>query len=269
MLGIGAGLVVLVLDAPKGALAVARRAARSRACDGSSRSRDSPRSSVTASRRCSSGKGGKGVATALGVFTRALAARSRSSRSPCSLVVAGRTRVPALGSLGGVAIATVYALVTERAPRRCRVARARDDGAARLHASRQPRDVCVTSRLNELERLRIDAPLERTERRGSSPGSTSLRRADRSAAAARSDARQAADAGPRARASDHARAPDEHVEIDRARSPARFAAAIAAEQALDLEHGRDDFARRRVGDPRRGRPCSGTPGCAGPIAAVR
>ena len=58
-------------------------------------------------------KGGKGVATALGVFVVTAPALALVAVS-VFLVVAGRTRVPALGSLGGVTSATVYAFVTSQ-----------------------------------------------------------------------------------------------------------------------------------------------------------
>jgi len=57
------------------------------------------------------GKGGKGVATALGVFVVVSPALALVAVS-VFLVVAGRTRIPALGSLGGVTSATIYAFVT-------------------------------------------------------------------------------------------------------------------------------------------------------------
>src|SRR5262245_38399034 len=57
------------------------------------------------------GKGGKGVATALGVFVIVSPATALVAVS-VFLVVAGRTRIPALGSLGGVTSATIYAFVT-------------------------------------------------------------------------------------------------------------------------------------------------------------
>jgi glycerol-3-phosphate acyltransferase PlsY len=56
-------------------------------------------------------KGGKGVATALGVFVVVAPALALVAVS-VFLLVAGRTRIPALGSLGGVTSATVYAFVT-------------------------------------------------------------------------------------------------------------------------------------------------------------
>jgi glycerol-3-phosphate acyltransferase PlsY len=57
------------------------------------------------------GKGGKGVATALGVFVIVSPPLALVAVS-VFLVVAGRTRIPALGSLGGVTSATIYAFVT-------------------------------------------------------------------------------------------------------------------------------------------------------------
>jgi glycerol-3-phosphate acyltransferase PlsY len=57
------------------------------------------------------GKGGKGVATSLGVFVVAAPALAVVAIAVFA-VVAGRTRVPALGSLSGIAAATIYAFVT-------------------------------------------------------------------------------------------------------------------------------------------------------------
>ncbi|HEY5944849.1 MAG TPA: glycerol-3-phosphate acyltransferase [Kofleriaceae bacterium] len=57
------------------------------------------------------GKGGKGVATALGVFVIVSPALALVAVA-VFLVVAGRTRIAALGSLGGVTSATIYAFVT-------------------------------------------------------------------------------------------------------------------------------------------------------------
>jgi glycerol-3-phosphate acyltransferase PlsY len=54
------------------------------------------------------GKGGKGVATALGVFG-VVAPPLALVGVAVFAVVAGLTRVPALGSLAGMACATVYA----------------------------------------------------------------------------------------------------------------------------------------------------------------
>jgi glycerol-3-phosphate acyltransferase PlsY len=57
------------------------------------------------------GKGGKGVATALGVFVIVAPALALVGIA-VFLVVAGRTRIPALGSLSGIASATAYAFLT-------------------------------------------------------------------------------------------------------------------------------------------------------------
>ena len=110
VIGIGPGLLVLVLDALKGALAVwlaqwlvgfdfALALAGLMAILG----------------HCFSpflgGKGGKGVATALGVFVM-LAPPLALVGVAVFAVVAGRTRVPALGSLSGIGAATVYAFAT-------------------------------------------------------------------------------------------------------------------------------------------------------------
>ena len=113
VLGLGVGLLVLVLDALKGAAAVALA------------TRYSGMDPVIAMAgfaailgHCFSpflgGKGGKGVATSLGVFS-VLAPPLAFVAVAVFLVVAGRTRIPALGSLAGVGAATVYALAT-RAP---------------------------------------------------------------------------------------------------------------------------------------------------------
>lgn len=110
VMGIGPGLVVLVLDALKGAAAT-----------------------LLAEHWCGmhwvialagftailghcfspflGGKGGKGVATALGVFAVMSPALALVGIG-VFLVVFGRTRVPALGSLAGIASAAVYALAT-------------------------------------------------------------------------------------------------------------------------------------------------------------
>ncbi len=57
------------------------------------------------------GKGGKGVATALGVFVLVSPPLALVAVA-VFLVIAGRSRVPALGSLAGVGAATVYAFIT-------------------------------------------------------------------------------------------------------------------------------------------------------------
>jgi glycerol-3-phosphate acyltransferase PlsY len=110
VLGLRDGLLVLVLDAGKGALAalIATRF-------------DGDPWVISASGfaailgHCFSpllgGKGGKGVATALGVFVVFAPALALVAVS-VFLLVAGRTRVPALGSISGVTSATVYAFVT-------------------------------------------------------------------------------------------------------------------------------------------------------------
>ena len=59
------------------------------------------------------GKGGKGVATALGVFA-IVSPPLALVGVAVFLVVAGRTRIPALGSLGGVTSATLYAFITSQ-----------------------------------------------------------------------------------------------------------------------------------------------------------
>ena len=110
VLGIADGLLVLFLDAAKGWL-VTLTAARF----------DGDLWVVVATGfaavlgHCFSpwlgGKGGKGVATALGVFIIVSPPLALVAVS-VFLVVAGRTRIPALGSLGGVTSATLYAFVT-------------------------------------------------------------------------------------------------------------------------------------------------------------
>lgn len=110
VLGLGTGAVVLVLDALKGAaptllalkwcgmdwvIALAGFTAILGHCF-------SP---------FLGGMGGKGVATALGVFA-VLAPPLAVVGVAVFLVVAGKTRVPALGSLSGIASATVYAFAT-------------------------------------------------------------------------------------------------------------------------------------------------------------
>ncbi|HSD91191.1 MAG TPA: glycerol-3-phosphate 1-O-acyltransferase PlsY [Kofleriaceae bacterium] len=113
VLGLGAGLLVLVLDALKGAAAVALA------------TKYSGMDPIIAMAgfaailgHCFSpflgGKGGKGVATALGVFA-VLSPPLAFVAVAVFLVVAGRTRIPALGSLAGVSSATIYAIAT-RAP---------------------------------------------------------------------------------------------------------------------------------------------------------
>ena len=110
VLGLADGLLVLVLDAAKGAL-VTLAAAR---LDGASWVIAATGFAAILG-HCFSpllgGKGGKGVATALGVFVIVSPPLALVAVS-VFLVVAGRTRIPALGSLGGVMSATVYAFVT-------------------------------------------------------------------------------------------------------------------------------------------------------------
>jgi acyl phosphate:glycerol-3-phosphate acyltransferase len=106
-LGLATGLAVLALDAAKGALAVVIAM------------RVTPDPAVVAligfaaiAGHCFSPflgfRGGKGVATTLGVFT-ALAPPLALVGLGVFLVVAGRTRVVALGSLAGVGAAVVAA----------------------------------------------------------------------------------------------------------------------------------------------------------------
>lgn len=110
VLGIGSGLVVLALDALKGVAAVwlAREL-----CGWEHIVALSGFAAILG--HCFSpflgGKGGKGVATALGVFL-AIAPVLAIVAVAVFLVVAGRTRIPALGSVSGIASATLYAFAT-------------------------------------------------------------------------------------------------------------------------------------------------------------
>jgi acyl phosphate:glycerol-3-phosphate acyltransferase len=110
VLGIGAGIIVLALDAAKGAGATAL-AAHFCASDWAL----AATGFAAILGHCFSPflrfKGGKGVATALGVFVVLSPALALVAVS-VFLVVAGRTRVPALGSLFGVTSATVFAFAT-------------------------------------------------------------------------------------------------------------------------------------------------------------
>lgn len=112
VIGVGAGLVVLVLDAGKGAAATAL--ARH---FGDTEWVVALCGFAAILGHCFSpflgGKGGKGVATALGVFL-VLAPALAFVGAGVFLLIAGRTRVPALGSLGGIACATVYAFITQQ-----------------------------------------------------------------------------------------------------------------------------------------------------------
>jgi glycerol-3-phosphate acyltransferase PlsY len=110
VMGLGTGLLVLVLDALKGA------AATLLALKWCGMDWVIALAGFTAILgHCFSpflgGKGGKGVATALGVFA-VLSPALAFVGVAVFLVVAGRTRVPALGSLGGIASATAYAFAT-------------------------------------------------------------------------------------------------------------------------------------------------------------
>jgi len=113
VLGIGAGLVVLVLDAAKGAGAAAL-AQHFSVCTWLV----AGTGFAAILGHCFSpflrGKGGKGVATALGVFIVVAPALALVAVS-VFLLVAGRTRIPALGSLGGVTSATLFAFATNAA----------------------------------------------------------------------------------------------------------------------------------------------------------
>lgn len=113
VLGLSTGLAVLALDAMKGMFAVAI-ATKYSGVD--------PVVALAGFAailgHCFSpflnGKGGKGVATALGVFA-FLAPALVFVAVGVWLLIAGRTKVPALGSLSGVGAATVYSLLTGQA----------------------------------------------------------------------------------------------------------------------------------------------------------
>jgi len=110
VIGIGPGLVVLVLDAMKGA---AVSLVAQHVCGVDWVSALVGFSAILG--HCFSpflgGKGGKGVATALGVFVVVAPALALVGVA-VFLLVAGRTRVPALGSLSGMAAGTAYAFFT-------------------------------------------------------------------------------------------------------------------------------------------------------------
>lgn len=110
VLGISSGLMVLALDAMKGMFAVAV-AAKLSGVD--------PVIALAGFAailgHCFSpflhGKGGKGVATALGVFA-LLSPALVFVAVAVWLLIAGKTKVPALGSLAAVGSATAYAVLT-------------------------------------------------------------------------------------------------------------------------------------------------------------
>jgi glycerol-3-phosphate acyltransferase PlsY len=110
VMGIGPGLLVLALDALKGAAAAILA---TRICGMDWVIAVAGFAAILG--HCFSpflgGKGGKGVATALGVFVIVAPALALVGIA-VFLVVAGRTRVPALGSLSGIASATAYAFLT-------------------------------------------------------------------------------------------------------------------------------------------------------------
>jgi acyl phosphate:glycerol-3-phosphate acyltransferase len=110
VMGIGPGLLVLALDALKGSAAAILAA---RICGMDWVIAVAGFAAILG--HCFSpflgGKGGKGVATALGVFVVVAPALALVGIA-VFLVVAGRTRVPALGSLSGIGAATVYAFFT-------------------------------------------------------------------------------------------------------------------------------------------------------------
>lgn len=110
VLGVGPGLLVLVLDALKGAAAALLA---EHLCGIDWVIAGAGFAAILG--HCFSpflrGKGGKGVATALGVFVVVEPALALVGVA-VFLLVAGRTRVPALGSLSGIAAATTYAFAT-------------------------------------------------------------------------------------------------------------------------------------------------------------
>jgi glycerol-3-phosphate acyltransferase PlsY len=110
VLGLGTGILVLLLDAAKGALATALAM---KLCGWEAVMAGAGFAAILG--HCFSpflgGKGGKGVATALGVYV-VLAPALALVGIAVFLVVAGRTRIPALGSLSGASAATIYAFVT-------------------------------------------------------------------------------------------------------------------------------------------------------------
>jgi acyl phosphate:glycerol-3-phosphate acyltransferase len=110
VIGIGPGLVVLALDALKGA-AAALLATRYCGMDWVI----AVAGFFAILGHCFSpflgGKGGKGVATSLGVFAVVAPALALVGIA-VFMLVAVRTRVPALGSLSGIAAATTYAFAT-------------------------------------------------------------------------------------------------------------------------------------------------------------
>ena len=114
VLGIAPGLLVLVLDVAKGAAAAALAI---KLCGAPAAVAAAGFAAILG--HCFSpllgGKGGKGVATALGVFLVISPALALVAVA-VFLVIAGRTRVPALGSLSGVASATIYAFATHAPP---------------------------------------------------------------------------------------------------------------------------------------------------------
>lgn len=110
VLGLGTGLLVLVLDAMKG---VAAALLAKHVCGWDWVIPLVGFAAIIG--HCFSpflkGKGGKGVATALGVFVVISPALALVGVA-VFLVVAGRTRIPALGSLSGMGSAAVYAMAT-------------------------------------------------------------------------------------------------------------------------------------------------------------
>jgi glycerol-3-phosphate acyltransferase PlsY len=111
VLGLRDGLIVLALDAAKGALAVA---IAERWCGLPVVVAAAGGAAIAG--HCFSpflhGRGGKGVATSLGVLA-VLAPSLALVAVAVFAVIAGKTRVPALGSLSGVTAAAVFAIATD------------------------------------------------------------------------------------------------------------------------------------------------------------
>ena len=114
VLGLGTGLVVLALDAGKGAFATWLAHST---CGIAWVVAATGFAAILG--HCFSpwlgGKGGKGVATALGAFV-VISPVLAAIAVGVFAIVAGLSRVPALGSLAGIAVAASYAIVTGAPP---------------------------------------------------------------------------------------------------------------------------------------------------------
>jgi len=114
VLGLRVGLIVLVLDVAKGALPIV--ICRAVAVDGWPLAAAGLAAVLG---HCFSPwlgfRGGKGVATALGVFL-ALAPPAAAVGVAVFAVVAGRTRIPALGSIAGTVALAAYCAIAEPPP---------------------------------------------------------------------------------------------------------------------------------------------------------